>query len=196
MGGSKTSFGLRPGWSTPPEDAEAESVCAGWTDVIASIRVGDLDSFVSLVKCQCNSAARGREIGALVARELMKARGTEATMRALRILRAVVECNLPHAQIEIAAICGPSLENLQPEPCFREVVTDILQQLPLAIMSGNDPFEINITASQSQPPDLIDVEANPLNSANWVNGAEVPEKVDLLCGNIPLTEGQLFLAPQ
>merc|ERR1712007_370106 len=52
-------------------------------------------------------------------------------------------------------------ENLKAESCFRKVVTDIQRRLPLA--------------------------ANQLNSENMVN-AEVPEKVDVLCGNIPIME--------
>jgi len=184
----RTGLGLHARRSTPPEDAEAEWADAGWSDMISSVHVGDnLDSFMSLVKCQCDSAASGREIGALVAQELMKARDTEATMRALCILRAVVECNLPNTQLEIAAICGAMLENLKPEPCFREVVTDILRRLPLATEPGNDRLEMNSEVLQLQPPDRIDTDAKQLNSENMAN-AEVPEKVDLLCGNIPIME--------
>jgi len=186
--GRRTGVGLHARRSPPPEHVEAEWAGAGWSDVVSSVRVGDnLDSFISLVKCQCDSAARGREIGALVAQELLKARDREATMRALCILRAVVECDLPHAQFEIAVICGAMLDNLKPEPCFRKVVTDILRRLPLASTPGNDRFEINEAASQLQPPDLIDVDANQLDSENMVN-AEVPGKADPLCGNIPIME--------
>jgi len=183
-----TSFGLHPMRSTPPEEVEGKWVGASWSDVIESVHVkDDLDSFVSLVKCQCVSAAREREIGALVAQELMKAQDTEATFRALCILRAVVECNLPHAKSEIAAVCGATLENLEAEPCFREVVTDILRCLPLAIRPSKDRVEINITTSHSHLPDLIDMEANQLSIEHPVN-AEVPRPVDLLCSKIPLPE--------